>query len=290
MFTNTKGEKIYFSNSLSNDKIFNISLIGKTTDIPGFVALHKTSGNRELDKYTFEYVCDGIGYIETQERKYTVRAGDAFILNKTASHYYYSDKEHPLAKLFIVCHGTLVDTLMSVYGIRQGTVIKALNLEPDFQALIDATVRAPESVTEIASGLILKFLQRVSNIKQVQQESDVPLHQLIAQYIHENVSFPLTIDDLCACFDISTSTLFRIFDRHFQATPKQYITNAKLDEAKNLLITTTLSVGDIASRLSFPYPNNFSAIFTRTVGCSPREYRKNNPYIVHKENFQSKES
>ncbi len=282
MYTNTKGEKIYFSSALTTNSIFDITMIGETANNPDFAAMHKTTGNLDLDKYTFEYVCEGIGYIETSKKTYTVKAGDIFILNRTTTHYYYSDPDSPIKKRYIVCYGTLIDALMSIYGIQEGTVVKALDMNAEFAHLINTTIQFPNYMFEEASALILKMLQRVSSVKQANKETDIPLHLLITKYIHENINYSLTADDICDCFDVSMSTLFRIFSKHFKVTPHQFIINAKMEEAKRLLSSTTLPVGDIAARLSYSYQNNFSAIFTKNVGMSPREYRKQNPLVVQR--------
>ncbi len=283
MLFNSKGEKIYYSNAIFNNKILSISMIGETVKTSSFTALHKISGNKEIDKYTFEYVYGGKGYIETKKKVYTVKKGNVFILNNNTNHYYYSDKESPIEKYFIVCSGKLVDSLISVYGIKDGTVIKEENFGTDFKNLINATTSAPETVNDIAAALILKILQHVSEINQGSEaatSSNTPIHRLIYGYIYENTNLPLTVDDLCACFNLSTSTLIRLIKKHFGTTPKQLILSAKIHEAKSLLTTTNLSISDISNQLSFSYQNNFSATFSHIVGCSPSEYREANPYKV----------
>jgi len=46
-----------------------------------------------------------------------------------------------------------------------------------------------------------------------------------------------------------------------------------LEKAKTLLITSDLSVGEIAYELGFEYPQNFSKLFKKKVGTTPTLYR-----------------
>jgi len=70
----------------------------------------------------------------------------------------------------------------------------------------------------------------------------------------------------------------RLADLRFQqATGKsilQTIITSKTDAAKRLLKITSLSIAEIAPRCGFANPNYFKNVFVRTVGTSPRAWRK----------------
>lgn len=57
-------------------------------------------------------------------------------------------------------------------------------------------------------------------------------------------------------------------------SPQEYIQNKIIDLAKEKIIGTEKTVNPIAYELGFQYPQHFTRIFKKRVGCTPSEYRK----------------
>ena len=79
---------------------------------------------------------------------------------------------------------------------------------------------------------------------------------------------------------VSKSTVIRLFKKHFNVTPKQYIKDTKIAVAKDLLFSTRMSISEIAEYLAFSHQNNFSQAFSNATGVSPTIYRQEHPYTV----------
>lgn len=113
-------------------------------------------------------------------------------------------------------------------------------------------------------------------------ENDESLHTSLAKsyfkfsinYIKTNLHLPITVNDLCRATYITQPYLYRIFKEECGSSPKQYITNCKISEAKRLLEQTSLSVTRIACSVGFSSAVDFSKFFSKNIGISPTEYRK----------------
>ncbi len=57
-------------------------------------------------------------------------------------------------------------------------------------------------------------------------------------------------------------------------SPQEYIQNKIIDAAKEMLLGTEKSVGQIAEDLGFQYSQHFNRMFKKRVGLSPNEYRR----------------
>jgi AraC-like DNA-binding protein len=55
---------------------------------------------------------------------------------------------------------------------------------------------------------------------------------------------------------------------------KRYVVERQLREARELLLTTTLTVAEIGRRVGLPDAYHFSKLFHRHIGTSPRDFRQ----------------
>lgn len=92
-------------------------------------------------------------------------------------------------------------------------------------------------------------------------------------YIHQNYSQPITIQDVAAAANISKSECFRCFSELSKITPAEYINKFRLLQASQLLITTDKSMADICFTAGFNNTSYFSKKFKEQYGVTPKAYR-----------------
>ncbi len=92
--------------------------------------------------------------------------------------------------------------------------------------------------------------------------------------IKNNFTQPLQIADLANQCHLSVSALERRFRKVLGKTPKQLITQLRLDQARRLLVETDRPIYLVAEQCGFVDPNYFSRQFFHEFGESPREFRK----------------
>ncbi|MBQ6701998.1 MAG: AraC family transcriptional regulator [Clostridia bacterium] len=94
------------------------------------------------------------------------------------------------------------------------------------------------------------------------------------KYINENITSPLTLDDVCRAIHLSKSYTTRLFKKEMNITVSEFINGQKLDLAKNLLSIDELSLHEISSRLGYENYCYFSKIFKEKFGVSPLKMKK----------------
>lgn len=72
---------------------------------------------------------------------------------------------------------------------------------------------------------------------------------------------------------ITANYLNRMTKEYLGYTSKSFILNRVIQEAKNLLNYTSLSVAEISNQLKFETPNYFVRLFRKYVGMTPKQYR-----------------
>lgn len=92
--------------------------------------------------------------------------------------------------------------------------------------------------------------------------------------IRERFWEPLTLDDLARSVMVSKYHFLRVFTRVTGVTPGRFLTAVRLQEAKRLLLSTSLNVADVSARVGYSSTGSFTRRFTESVGLSPTQYRK----------------
>lgn len=84
----------------------------------------------------------------------------------------------------------------------------------------------------------------------------------------------LTLEELGRVACLSPNHLLRSFRQLFGQTPHQYVTERRLERARELLIRTERPVTDICLDVGFESLGSFSWLFRRRTGISPERYRR----------------
>jgi len=98
--------------------------------------------------------------------------------------------------------------------------------------------------------------------------------------MHENLGEPITIDDMARTAMFSKFHFSRIFQRVTGISPGRFLSALRLQEAKRLLLATSMTVADISHLVGYNSIGTFSSRFRGSVGVSPTEYRQFRGYVT----------
>jgi transcriptional regulator GlxA family with amidase domain len=82
------------------------------------------------------------------------------------------------------------------------------------------------------------------------------------------------LETLACRLHVRSRTLARRFKRATGETPLAFLQNARIERAKRLLETTTVSFDQIAYRVGDEDVSSFRRLFMRASGISPSSYRQ----------------
>ncbi len=92
-------------------------------------------------------------------------------------------------------------------------------------------------------------------------------------YINNNFDKELNLDLLSHIRFTSKFHLLRLFKRYYGVTPKQYLTNKRIEKAKQLL-TQDISVTETCFDIGYESPSSFCTLFKSRVGLTPTGFQK----------------
>lgn len=93
-------------------------------------------------------------------------------------------------------------------------------------------------------------------------------------HIQAHLMDKLTVEELAACTGYSPSYFSHLFAEETGMSPYQFIVRSRVEHAQQLLMTTRMTVQEVAFQCGFNSAANFCYTFRRMVGVSPHAYRK----------------
>ena len=112
----------------------------------------------------------------------------------------------------------------------------------------------------------------VDNVRKVSKDNKY-INKAI-QFMQEYYSSNISIKDICNLIYLSPCHFKRVFKDYTGRTPHQYLTQIRIEKAKELLREKENSMEEIAKLCGFINPGHFSTVFKRNLHMSPTEYRK----------------
>ncbi|BBF41645.1 transcriptional regulator, AraC family [Lachnospiraceae bacterium KM106-2] len=158
--------------------------------------------------------------------------------------------------------------LLSMQGMDQDRICSLLI--PYLQLL--SSLKTVNELNRLYRYAILSFTRFKKNHNEYLTLNE-PTRDCI-HYISNHLHEPITLSQLSAISNLSLRQINRNFHAAFQCSPGNYILSERLEASKTLLITTTQSIVDIASALSFCSESYYIKLFKNYTGISPKQFRQ----------------
>ncbi|GAB1511516.1 helix-turn-helix domain-containing protein [Actinophytocola sp. KF-1] len=101
----------------------------------------------------------------------------------------------------------------------------------------------------------------------------------VIRAMQNNLGEPITIDDMARTAMFSKFHFSRMFQRVTGISPGRFLSALRLQEAKRLLLASSLTVADISHLVGYNSIGTFSSRFRMSVGVSPTAYRQFEGYV-----------
>ncbi|GGG17496.1 helix-turn-helix transcriptional regulator [Paenibacillus aceti] len=107
-----------------------------------------------------------------------------------------------------------------------------------------------------------------------EESNEDRLYASILAYVAENYrDYNLSLSTVAEQLSLTPSYVTRYFKNKNGLPLMQYVSKIRIERAKELLETTTLSIKEIVEQIGFVDENNFSRAFRKREGISPSKYR-----------------
>lgn len=129
-----------------------------------------------------------------------------------------------------------------------------------------------DAIDRLYQEMCLDFAERMQEIR---KETVISLHiRKCIDYIYEHLGSDLSVKTLAEVVGRNPTYLSRLFAKETGVSLKQFVKEAKIDTAQNLLKYSDLSYLKISVTLGFSSQSAFIAAFKQITGVTPKVYRE----------------
>lgn len=237
---------------------------------------------RILNEYQLLYITEGEGIFNSAHAKdIPLKAGDLFLLFPGEWHTYHPTGKNGWKSYWIGFKGKNVDDRVKAGFLSVDKPIYHVGFSADIIRLYEEAYKRAQEETpysqQILAGIVNHLVGLMYALERSMELSKdhtrVDMINLARLRIRESLEADLTIQQIAEDLGVSYSNFRKLFKEFTGISPALYQQDLRLQRAKELLATTTLSIKEIAYRLRFESPDYFSSKFKIKTGKKPSEFR-----------------
>ncbi len=168
-------------------------------------------------------------------------------------------------------------SIMQMHAQIIGIIFKILqikHIEYDTENVGDYAL-----ISEAVSFSIINARDYIGSlIEKISEQSPVTSAKVdinaIINYIEDNYKDELFLDNLAETFGTTPKYLSKLIKTHLGVTFLAYLSNLRVNKAKELLTESSKNINEIYTEVGFNNRNSFTATFKKIVGLTPSEYRR----------------
>lgn len=249
------------------------------------------------DEVQFVYILKGIVHVKIYDEEFDLHPHDCIFINRTVLHH-ITEKEDCHYHSYIIPARMLA--FFSGSTMEQNDVEAIIN-NPVFTHYLllsdvpthnivlhnirlldklyfqDNKYKHYEYRLSIQLSMVwLEFISLLPTIEKVEPSKNYERIRILISMIHTNYYMPISIQDIADAAHISKTECVRCFQKFVHDSPYQYLLKYRLHMSTSLLITTDMSVTDIALNVGFRSISSYIKYFKMYYHITPYKYRIDN--------------
>lgn len=219
------------------------------------------------------------GRLETEYngQRFVAEAGDIVLIDCRHQHRYRALSDLRFHYFHFSGHPSAAYCSL-IYDMFGGALLKGLcseNMQSIFNQIM-MIVRSKislENEHRISVYIHMILCSIIEDQSKVTHGSAESVDRVI-DYMMDNLRENLSIDDIANAVGLNKHYMNRLFVRQTGVTPHKYFNNMRIQEARRLLLTTSMSVENVADACGFQNTSNFIRLFRNHTDMTPSVFRK----------------
>ncbi|MGG4343034.1 helix-turn-helix domain-containing protein [Paenibacillus lautus] len=238
----------------------------------------------------------GSGVFYFEQKCYTVRPGDIFIVNQTELHIAQSDEVDPSTFIFINFDPSILlledEKLLLPYSYQSekfqnhipAETSLACQLQPRIMTIheelsqqdVGYLSRARSILIDISVLLLRNYIGSISSEQWRRMNHSYRELRQMLEFVHRHFGSNIQLADVAQTVGWSQARTSRLFREYTGKSLRDYLAQLRLSEVKKRLVTTDDLIANICFDCGFQSMASFYRAFHANTGTSPKEYREMN--------------
>ncbi|MES2826937.1 MAG: AraC family transcriptional regulator [Bacteroidota bacterium] len=270
----------FYINTVGSAKVAPNKLYPNNRQHPGDHSFTWEKG-RILDSYYIVYITRGEGLLESAKSSTVkVKAGSCFILYPGVWHRYKPLLASGWEEYWVGFNGPYPEELMrsGIFTPEHAFFDVGLNegLLKLFHALIKEVSIAELGYRQSITGITLQILSMIHAITKYRNTETDLQTKLISKakfLLQESIEIPINMDQMVSELPMGYSKFRKAFKAQMGVSPNQYHLDLRLERAKELLLSTNLTVDEVSYKTGFSSIFYFSRLFKKKNSLAPSTFR-----------------
>ena len=167
--------------------------------------------------------------------------------------------------------------IMDAYIVMMSFCEKIEGIEGEMQAQSEELKNSMKTIQtlEEIKNYIRMLLKKIIGVRDTISGSrysdiiEIAKDQIRKTYMSDEIS----LNTIAAEVGMSPSYFSSIFSKEMGKTFVEYLTEIRMDRAKELLMCSSMKTSEIGYEVGYKDPHYFSYIFKKTQNCTPKEFR-----------------
>jgi AraC-like DNA-binding protein len=247
-----------------------------------------TAGERGtffLEQHLLYVVLGGSVTLTCGKQQWRVSKNEMILLRKAHSVDYVKEGDPNTglfeSQLFAINDSLLSDFLTSqhveVPQMTEEVGVRVAKMSERLVAYCWSLAPYFDDSTPPEEGLLrLKVMELLYNVKESSRNIFMQMLQLhnpvktdVRRVVEENYTSPISLEQLAYLSGRSLSSFKRDFQEIYNMPPARWIREHRLEQARQMLNSTSMGVADVCYALGFENPTHFSRIFKQHYGYAP---------------------
>ncbi len=254
-----------------------VSRLGLTEIFPTFFGYEACAKNHSYgpatrDCYLIHYILEGKGIFHRGEQTYHLSKGQCFLICPQDVTFYQADEENPWHYLWIAFDGSRAEEFLRRAGLSgESPIFSSAGVSSVFERLQIESQNGYQNNTELSYYLLSKIYELFYHLSIPAQKEHITEHYIekAKNYLTTLYSQDISIEKLANYCCLDRRYLCRIFKDKTGVTLQQYLLNIRLEKARSLVVSSKLSISDIARSVGYRDLYHFSRMFKNKYGKSP---------------------
>lgn len=117
------------------------------------------------------------------------------------------------------------------------------------------------------------FKRRVSDEAEPEKQEERTIAAL-TRYLQQHLAEEVSLSVLAEEFHLSPQYISQLFKNEIGVGFLNYLTNIRMEKAKKLLLSTALSIAEVAEQSGYGDYRVFTKVFKKSEGITPSQYRR----------------